>query len=109
MFVDDLLLFSKASTKSARGLTTFFADFSKVSGLHINQQKSSVFFGGVGDVLQAEFLGCLTMSVGSLPVKYLSVPLSGKRLQAAQYQPLLDRILALLQKYWSNKFLSYAG
>lgn len=44
MFADDLLLFTKASNGSARGLKSILAEFFDVSSLHINEQKNSVFF-----------------------------------------------------------------
>lgn len=97
MFVDDLLLFTKASAPSASNLKHILDEFSDISGLHINEQKSTIFFGGVGEELKTEILNLLTVTEGALPVKYLGVPLAGRRLQVAHYQPLLDRILALLQ------------
>lgn len=49
----------------------------------------------------------LGFSMGSLPFRYFGVPLSAKRLLMAQYQPLLDKMLAKVN-YWTAKFLSYA-
>lgn len=58
--------------------------------------------------IQHQILHRLGLSMGSLPFRYLGVPLSAKRLSVAQCQPLLDKILAKVH-HWTAKFLSYAG
>ncbi|XP_070041417.1 uncharacterized protein [Nicotiana tomentosiformis] len=57
-------------------LYKFFQDFSKASGLVANTNKSSIFFGEVNADMQKEILQVLGFSKGTLPVRYLGVPLS---------------------------------
>ena len=45
---------------------------------------------------------------GSLPFKYLGVPLTSKKLSISHYLNLIDRITGKIN-HWSNKLLSYAG
>lgn len=45
---------------------------------------------------------------GSLPFKYLGVPLSSKKITVSQCQPLLDKILGRINT-WTVKYVSYAG
>lgn len=45
---------------------------------------------------------------GVLPVKYLGVPLTSKKLHLHQWQPLIDKITARMS-VWTARFLSYAG
>ena len=46
--------------------------------------------------------------LGSLPVKYLGVPLITTKLKALDCQPLVEKIIRKI-KNWTNRVLSYAG
>jgi hypothetical protein len=46
--------------------------------------------------------------VGSLPIKYLGVPLHFEKLMREDIQPLIDNILKRMAR-WRGKLLSYAG
>lgn len=86
----------------------YFRKFSQASGLTINKKKSSVFFGGVTDEVQQEILRVLEFLKGELPVKYLGVLLSTKRLSISQCQPLWEKMVGKITS-WTSKLLSYAG
>lgn len=107
-FDDDLLLFCRGDTISVQLLYQCFQGFSQASGLVANADKSSIFFGGVRDDIEQEILQVLGFSKGSLPVRYLGVPLSTKRLSLVQCQPLIEKMLGRIQS-WTARFLSYAG
>lgn len=47
-------------------------------------------------------------SVGRMPFRYLSIPLSGTYLRVANYEPLLDKVSKTVLA-WSSLNLSYAG
>lgn len=70
--------------------------------------KSSIYFGEVSLKTQQEIIQDLWFSVGSLPFRYLGVPLRSKKLSVGQRQPLLDKMLGRVTS-WTTKFLSYAG
>ncbi|XP_019257656.1 PREDICTED: uncharacterized protein LOC109235863 [Nicotiana attenuata] len=93
---------------SIKMLYNCFMEFSKASGLEINKQKSSIYFGGVPQDMQEDILEFLGIQRGELPVRYLGVPLSSKRISIAQCQPLIDNIAGRITS-WTAKFLSYAG
>ncbi|XP_019241757.1 PREDICTED: uncharacterized protein LOC109221761 [Nicotiana attenuata] len=80
----------------------------KGSGLVINKNKSSIFFGGVTQDAQEKILEFLGIQRGDLPVRYLGAPLSTKRISIAQCQPLIEKIVGRITS-WTAKFLSYAG
>lgn len=48
------------------------------------------------------------MDTGSLPIRYLGVPLVRTQITTSHCQPLLDNILSRL-KTWTFRYLSYAG
>ncbi|XP_058767868.1 uncharacterized protein LOC131641583 [Vicia villosa] len=45
---------------------------------------------------------------GSLPFRYLGVPLTSKNLNVNHYMPLVDKLLSRIN-HWSARLLSYAG
>ncbi|GKG54525.1 hypothetical protein Tco_0560180, partial [Tanacetum coccineum] len=45
--------------------------FSKVSGLHPNMSKSTIFCGSLNEELRDEILSILPFQIGKLPVRYL--------------------------------------
>lgn len=85
MFADDLLLFAADSVESSREVRRTSDYFSQTTGLFISDSKSNVVFSGASDQLTASITNVLNMQRGSLPVKYLGVPLNGARLTKGQY------------------------
>lgn len=55
-------------------LYDYFLQFSKASGLVVNQEKSSVYFGGVYQEDKAKILEKLYFSHSELPFQYLDIP-----------------------------------
>ncbi|XP_021730591.1 uncharacterized protein LOC110697534 [Chenopodium quinoa] len=108
MFADDLLLFSRADFVSIQLLLQAFQKFSCASGLMANLSKSEVYFGGISDFDKDQLQTFLGMSRGSLPFRYLGVPLSSKKLTVAQYRPLVERVTARIG-CWTSRHLSYTG
>lgn len=107
-FADDLLLFGKGELTSVRQVYELFKVFSSASGLEANIDTSSIYFGGVSLDMQQAIRQELGFSQGTMPFRYLRVPLSTKRVTIVQCQPLIDKIMGRIQK-WTSRFLSYAG
>ncbi|KAK6127601.1 hypothetical protein DH2020_038662 [Rehmannia glutinosa] len=61
----------------------------------------------IGDKLD-NILNLLNFPLGTLPVRYLGVPLAAQRLNVNHYAPLYDRIASYINKWTANSF-SYAG
>ncbi|XP_018475554.1 uncharacterized protein LOC108846863 [Raphanus sativus] len=63
-----------------------------MSGLHINATKSSIYASGsnVSDLLSTD--ESLGLRAGTLPIRYLGMPLTTKTLTAHDYEPLIDKI-----------------
>ncbi|KAH0737277.1 hypothetical protein KY290_035982 [Solanum tuberosum] len=81
-FADDLLLFCRA--------------------------KGCAYFGGMDQVTQRSVLTKLQFTKGTLPFKYLGVPLRTKRISAIQCVPLLETVVSWIN-HWTSKLLSYVG
>lgn len=107
-FADDLLLFSRGDASSVQQMMTVLEKFGAASGLKANQLKSCIYFGGVKQAIKQEILQMTGMTEGELPFRYLGVPLASQKLNIAQYQPLIKKILSKMD-CWSTRLLSYAG
>ncbi|XP_070035221.1 uncharacterized protein [Nicotiana tomentosiformis] len=107
-FADDLLLFCRGDMRSFKILHQHFQMFSAASSLIANPNKICIYFGSVSNLLQQQIMDILGYTKGELPFRYLGVPLRTKRLSVIQCEPLIERMLNMIQS-WTTKFLSYAG
>lgn len=107
-FADDVLLLSRGDHSSVHCLLQQIILFGKTSGLYVNPQKSSIYFGGVGTTQKLSILTESGFVEGSFPFTYLGVPLSPHRLLASQFSPLLQDLKSSVQG-WIGKHLTYAG
>lgn len=107
-FVDDILVFTDAYVQSLEGVLQVMNQFAGFSGLHINAAKSSIFTSGgcgpeIGTAAAENGIG-----MGTLPIRYLGLPLTTKSLTKQDYEPLIDKVRKRLLS-WANRSLSYAG
>ncbi|GJZ39109.1 RNA-directed DNA polymerase, eukaryota, reverse transcriptase zinc-binding domain protein [Tanacetum coccineum] len=79
-FANDLMIFSKADKNSVSIIKSAIGEFNNASGLKPNINKSIIFFGNVPGHLKDSILKIMPFSVGSLPIRYLGVPLISARL-----------------------------
>ncbi|KAL0295408.1 UNVERIFIED_CONTAM: putative ribonuclease H protein [Sesamum radiatum] len=79
-----------------------------MSGLKVNPNKSSIILSKAVRSERQEILEVLGFQEGSLPIKYLGVPLTASRLTIADCQPLLDKVSSRISG-WSHLSLSFAG
>ncbi|KAK9723757.1 hypothetical protein RND81_05G023300 [Saponaria officinalis] len=108
MFADDLLLFCKGDVQSLMLILRTFSTFSTASGLTMSKGKSNAYFNGVAAGLKTEILQVSGLVEGSLPFKYLGVPIKTTRLTTQECKPLIDKIVNRIRGLGTRK-LSYAG
>ncbi|KAL0455515.1 UNVERIFIED_CONTAM: hypothetical protein Slati_0890700 [Sesamum latifolium] len=106
-FADDVLLFCKATPQSVQVFKDTLNEFVEVSGLKINPIKSQVILSGAMGQERQRILDLLRFHEGSLPVKYLGVPLISSKLSIADCKPLLEKVDARLAG-WRHFQLSFA-
>ena len=107
-FADDLMIFFYGDSRSAsliKDTLNLFHDFTCLSA---NNDKSCLFMAGVTEVDGDSIKHIFQFPMGSLPVKYLGVPLITSRLKKDDCKDLTKKIIARIQS-WTSKFLSYAG
>ncbi|GJR54006.1 hypothetical protein Tco_1404527 [Tanacetum coccineum] len=101
-------MFCHRDKNSVKTLREAIENFGDISGLLPNFSKSTIIFGSMRMEDQHEILDCVPFKVEKLPVKYLGVPLTSKRLSVSNYKSLLDKIKGRFSN-WKTKCLSYAG
>ncbi|CAK8534098.1 unnamed protein product [Lathyrus sativus] len=107
-FADDLLLFSRGDIVSIEIMQRTVNSFLDSTGMKVNPTKSKVYFGSVSDSVKQSILNFTAYDEGSLPFRYLGVPVSSKKLSVVHYLPLMDKLLCRIT-HWSSRLLSYAG
>lgn len=73
-----------------------------------NNNKSRVFIAGVSEPKKIRLCSLMGFQLGSLPVRYLGVPLISTKLSASDCAPLISKFYAKID-HWSTRSLSYAG
>ncbi|CAL1376155.1 unnamed protein product [Linum trigynum] len=107
-FADDLLVFTNGSIRGVAGINRVLAQFYRDSGLRSNPAKCQLFCCGTS-VEEQQWISSFTgFPLGSLPVRYLGVPLISGKLTSADCSVLVDRITKRIST-WQALKLSYAG
>lgn len=107
-FADDLLIFMDGSLESVHAVLQVLREFELRSGLAVSVQKSSFYASGLTQ-METDLIQFTTgMPMGTLPVRYLGVPLCTKKLSLLNCEVLLQQIKTRLSS-WSAKALSFAG
>lgn len=107
-FADDLLIFIDGSISSVQNVLQVLRDFELHSGLAVSFQKTSFYASGLSEQETDEIQASTGMNQGSLPFRYLGVPLNSRKLSLPNCQPLLQQIKNRFSS-WSVKSLSFAG
>ncbi|XP_049363327.1 uncharacterized protein LOC125828066 [Solanum verrucosum] len=98
----------RGDLKSVTAMLESFQLFSKASGLQANMSKCSIYFGGVSSIESVKIIQYTGFTAGQLPFKYLSIPLSTKKLSLMQWSPLIEKIVAKISS-WTARKLSHVG
>lgn len=107
-FADDLLVFSDGTKRSIEGILEIFTEFACASGLKISLEKSTIYMAGVTDAAKQSILEQFPFDTGTLPVRYLGLPLLTKMMTVNDYTPLLEKIRNRISS-WTARYLSFAG
>lgn len=107
-FADDLLIFIDGSLESVQRVLQILHEFEKRSGLAVSLQKSTFFASGLSEPEIATIQASTGIPCGTLPMRYLGVPLCTKKLNLQNCEPQLQQIKRRFSS-WSCKALSFAG
>lgn len=107
-YADDTLFIGEATVANLWTLKAILRSFELVSGLKVNFTKSSV----MGVNVSSDFLGVaerfLHCRVGSLPFKYLGLPVGADPRKERTWKPLLDSLAKRLGD-WQYRYVSLGG
>ena len=84
-FVDDTMLIRNPSVQEVRSFKKFLTLFSRASGLAVNPNKSQIFFMNIDKITQRNIIRILGFSKGTMPSKYLEIPLGVGHLKKASW------------------------
>jgi hypothetical protein len=107
-YADDTLCIGEASVENLWLLKAVLRGFEMASGLKVNFWKSSIIGVNVSNNFldtAATFLNC---RIGSLPFKYLGLPVGANPRLMSTWKPMVDAIRRRVGS-WGNKFLSFGG
>lgn len=91
MFADDVMIFFDGGTSSLHGICETLDDFASWSGLRVNKDKSQLFHASL-DQVESTTLAAYDFPIGTLPIRYLGLPLMSRKLRVAEYEHLLEKI-----------------
>ncbi|KAL0293620.1 UNVERIFIED_CONTAM: hypothetical protein Sradi_6926600 [Sesamum radiatum] len=106
-FADDVLIFCSGTVDSVSTIREVLAEFAALSGLEVNPGKSQIILSRSVSCRQ-QILETVGFHEGSLPIKYLGVPLVSSRLTIADCRPLIHKLDCRLAG-WEQLNLSLAG
>ncbi|KAK1321991.1 putative ribonuclease H protein [Acorus calamus] len=107
-YADDTILFGEAEEETLQGFWFILKCFERLSGLHINFDKSVLLPINVGDQGAHSLASIIGCTVGEFPCKHLGLPLVKKRLRKPDWMSLVERLGKRLSG-WKRKHLSYGG
>ncbi|CAA7037985.1 unnamed protein product [Microthlaspi erraticum] len=107
-FADDLLIFTDGSLSSVQNILQILEEFERLSGLAVSLQKTSFFSSGLSESEIQVISSTTGLTHGSLPIRYLGIPLSSKKLSLLNCAPLLQHIKGKINS-WSARSFSFAG
>lgn len=91
-FADDLMVFVEGTRESIEGTLSVFEGFTKWSGLSISLEKLTVYMAGIQEEEKRRILVNFPFAEGTLPVRYLGLPLMTQEMRRQDYLPLVERI-----------------
>ncbi|KAF6162421.1 hypothetical protein GIB67_017309 [Kingdonia uniflora] len=101
-FGDDLLIFFDGAHSSANSIKVCFELFTELTGLEVKHNKSKLYCSEVNDNTKIAISDALGIGMGSLPVKYLGLPLLSSGLIKGDCQQLIERLIGRIYS-WQNR------
>lgn len=107
-YADDTLCIGKPTVENLWAMKSILRGFEMVSGLKINFFKSSLIGVNVDSGFMDMACNFLNCSAGSIPFKYLGLPVGANSRSMSTWEPLLENLSGRLNT-WGHKFISFGG
>ena len=105
-YADDTILFLEHDIAEAVNMKLILCIFEQLSGLKINFHKSEIFSFGKAKDMEDQYRHIFGCESGTLPLKYLGIPVHYRTLRNAEWNPIENRFSSKLG-CWRSKLLSY--
>ena len=105
-YADDTILFMEHDLAKAVNMKLILCIFEQLSGLKINFHKSEIYCFGKAKEEESQYKQIFGCEAGSLPFKYLGVPIHYRKLLNSEWYPVECRFQGKLG-CWKGKMLSY--
>ena len=106
MYVDDLILVSNASRRTARNIKLCLSIYASLTGQHSNNSKSVIYFPDWFNKRVANSIrNNLNIDIGHFPFNNLGVLISHKKLAVAHFQAMVDKVNKIIG-FWRRSNLS---
>ena len=91
-YAGDTTFFIQGSEIAARTLSMMIDVFTDFSGLQLNQAKSTVVGFGLSTEELSRYAEILASPIGTLPLQYLGLSLTDRRLRTQDWQPMMEKV-----------------
>ena len=105
-YADDTIIFMEHNMEKALNMKLILCIFEQLSRLKINFNKSELFCFGQAQLVEEEYRQLFGCEIGSLPFKYLGIPIHYRKLMNGEWKPAEDRFEKKLSS-WIDKLLYY--
>jgi hypothetical protein len=107
-YVDDTVCIGEATISNLWSLKAILRGFELASGLKVNFWKSGLMGVNVSSTFLDSACTFLNCRLGSIPFKYLGLPIGANPKSLSTWEPLLDHLRNRLLT-WRNKYISLGG
>jgi hypothetical protein len=90
-YADDTIIFMENNLEKALNMKLILCIFEELSGLKINFHKSEIFCFGQAKEVGNEYKILFGCEIGSLPFRYLGIPIYFRKLKNGEWKPIEDR------------------
>jgi hypothetical protein len=105
-YADDTILYMEHDLEKAVNMKLLLCIFEQLSSLKINFHKSKIFCFGKAKDEEHQYKHIMGYESGSLPIRYLAIPIYYKKIQNAEWNPVEGRFVSKLG-CWQSNFLLY--
>ncbi|GAV87476.1 hypothetical protein CFOL_v3_30902 [Cephalotus follicularis] len=102
------MVFSMDDRNSLAFIKDTLEQFYHVSGMAPNLEKSQIFYGNVGPSAKKSITDLIRIKEGTLPVRYLGVPLIATRLGLKECIALVEQMVKRVRT-WACNYLCFRG
>ncbi|CAN1801068.1 hypothetical protein LINPERHAP1_LOCUS22800, partial [Linum perenne] len=103
-----MMIFSNGSYYGLEIIISILQKFATWSGLKVNLAKCELFGAGIPDSTLTAMQRLFGFRIGTLPVRYLGLPLIASKLSLRDCDVLISKVTKRISG-WNSKTLTFAG